>query len=250
MPNHQFLAQSSWVKHRLTVGENQEMCARQEPQLEMCAEWETLEYSVLNRKSVPKSSPQSSEVHAEEEAGRWEGPEVEEHLKETASYLPGTTGWIHIWTQRRGQHTLLHRLKTRQKPSTQEGKYTQTAVPNQEATHSWCLLGIGKFIFSNGVILGTLISFQGGPLPRSSWPAQTDPMFLCAFFFSSGFILLLVVLMRFCFNFIFCFLLEGEGTERERGQEGGEHWETRERREILCKNKLITLHKEDTLHST
>ena len=187
----------------------------------MSAEWETLEYSVLNRKSIPKFSPQSSEVQAEEEAGRWDGPEVEDYRKETASYLPGTTGWMNAQmnTETWIAHTAIH-TQTRQKPSTQEGKCTQTAIPNQEATRSWYLLGTGKFIFSNGVMLGTLISFQGGPLPRSSWPAQTDPMFLCAFFFSSGFILLLVVLMRFCFNFIFCFLLEGEGTERDREHEG------------------------------
>lgn len=110
------------VGERTSLGKNTAIPNHQRnPQLEMCAESETLEYSVLNRKSVRKSSPQSSEVHAEEEAGRWEGPEMEEYLKETASYLPGTTGWIHIWTQRRGQHTLLHRLKPDKSPAHRRG---------------------------------------------------------------------------------------------------------------------------------
>lgn len=154
----------------------------------MYREWETLKHSALNGISS-KPSPQSSAVYVEQEAGRLEEPEVMDGSEETQPSRHNRTD-THMNSDTVAAHTWTHRLKP---CKAQHEEREEERVPSSLRSYIQ-LISAGNWNIDTpppltGVTLGISTSLQGRHMPRSSWPTQTYPVSLWAFFF-------------FCFGFI------------------------------------------------
>lgn len=106
---------------------------------------------------------------------------------------------LHIWTHRAvTAHSRTTQTQTRQNPSLEKGKWTQSSAPDQDADHQY-LLAKEKSVFSNW-------SSQDRPMPR---PTQRDCVGLFCGLFCFGILYLTGVLVA-CFDFCFVFRLEKE----------------------------------------
>jgi hypothetical protein len=159
-------------------------------------------------------------IHAPEVLGRVWDPGVMNNSQETASSrhnIVDAHGNSHRWLTARTSSAQVRRQK---KPSTEQGKYTQSPTPQQEAICNWYLLG-GEYQFSPQQTLTVYTSNTPGQAtcPGVFDQHMTDPMLLLwGFCFILGSFVILLILCSFDFlNFVFILLRNREeGWEKEK----------------------------------